>query len=132
MLTLLFHPRLADCRRLFLRNYEVPVKIGVNESEKNGAQRLLVNVDLYVPLAISTPARDLLSEVVDYNLIRNTLVEYTSKGHINLQETLCDDLARLLLAHDSVRAVKVSTEKPDVYDDCESIGVEVFHIKPDL
>jgi len=132
MLTLLFHPRLADCRRLFLRNYEVPVKIGVNASEKNGAQRLFVNVDLYVPLAISTPTRDLLSEVVDYNLIRNTLVEYAAKGHINLQETLCDDIARLLLAHESVRAVKVSTEKPDIYDDCESIGVEVFHIKQDM
>ena len=132
MLTLLFHPRLSDCRRLFLRNYEIPVKIGVNDSEKNGTQRLFVNVDLYVPLAISTPTKDLLSEVVDYNLIRNTLVEYAAKGHINLQETLCDDIARLLLAHNSVRAVKVSTEKPDVYDDCDGIGVEVFHIKQDM
>ena len=25
----LLHPKLKDCRRLFLHNYEVPVKIGV-------------------------------------------------------------------------------------------------------
>ncbi len=34
-----------------------------------------------------------------------------------------------MLAHPKVRAVRVSTEKPDVYPDCESVGVEVFHIK---
>lgn len=43
----LLHPKLKDCRRLFLHNYEVPVKIGVYDFEKKGAQRLLINVDLY-------------------------------------------------------------------------------------
>jgi dihydroneopterin aldolase len=28
-----------------------------------------------------------------------------------------------------VLAARVSTEKPDVYPDCESVGVEVFRIK---
>lgn len=131
MLTLLIHPRLADCRRLFLRNYEVPVNIGVHDFEKKGAQRLLVNVDLYIPLALSTPEHDQLTEVVDYSFMRETLVTRAEQGHINLQETLCDDVARLLLAHPSVRAVRVTTEKPDVYEDCDSVGVEVFHIKPE-
>jgi dihydroneopterin aldolase len=129
MLTLLLHPKLSDCRRLFLRNYEVPVKIGVDDIEKKGAQRLLVNIDLYIPLALSTPSRDQLDEVIDYNFMRETLVKRAEQGHINLQETLCDEVAHLLLAHPSVRAVRVSTEKPDVYADCESVGVEVFHIK---
>jgi len=129
MLTLLLHPKLSDCRRLFLRNYEVPVKIGVDDIEKKGAQRLLVNIDLYIPLALSTPSRDQLDEVIDYNFMRETLVKRAEQGHINLQETLCDEVAHLLLAHPGVRAVRVSTEKPDVYADCESVGVEVFHIK---
>jgi dihydroneopterin aldolase len=53
-----------------------------------------------------------------------------SRGHIHLQETLCDDVADLMLAHPKVRAVRVSTEKPDVYPDCQSVGVEIFRIKP--
>ena len=125
----LLHPRLKDCRRLFLRNYEVPVNIGVHDFEKKRAQRLLINVDLYIPLALSTPVNDQLTEVVDYSFIRDTLFERTSRGHINLQETLCDDVARLLLKHPLVCAVRVSSEKPDVYEDCESIGVEVFRFK---
>jgi dihydroneopterin aldolase len=38
-------------------------------------------------------------------------------------------LAALLLQHPAVRAVRVATEKLDVYPDCESVGVEVFRIK---
>ena len=54
MLSILHHPQLADCRRLFLRNYEVSINIGVHEFEKKGEQRVLINVDLYIPLALST------------------------------------------------------------------------------
>ena len=50
MLSALSHPQLRDCRRLFLRNYEVMINIGVHDFEKKGEQRVLINVDLYVPL----------------------------------------------------------------------------------
>ena len=61
--------------------------------------------------------------------MRETVVQRMAGGHVHLQETLCDDVARTLLAHPKVLAVRVSTEKHDVYPDCESVGVEVFHIK---
>jgi 7,8-dihydroneopterin aldolase/epimerase/oxygenase len=129
MLSFLSHPVLADCRRLFLRNYEVQINIGVHEFEKKGEQRVLINVDLFIPLALSTPTEDHLQEVVDYDFMRDTIAKRMAQGHIHLQETLCDDVARAMLTHPKVKAVRVSTEKPDVYPDCESVGVEVFHVK---
>lgn len=125
----LTHPRLADCRRLFLRNYEVWINIGVHDFEKKGEQRVVVNVELYVPLAQSTPQADQLAEVLDYDFIRRSIMERVKRGHIHLQETLVDDLLRDMLAHPQVRAARVSTEKPDVYPDCDAVGVEVFAIK---
>ena len=122
-------PLLTTCRRVFLRNYEVWINIGVHEFEKRAEQRVIINVDLYVPLDMSTPKADDLDEVVDYDFIRRTVATRLSKGHIHLQETLCDDVAAALLAHPNVRAVAVSTEKPDVYPDCDAVGVEVFRIK---
>ncbi|HWT35724.1 MAG TPA: dihydroneopterin aldolase [Paraburkholderia sp.] len=127
----LLHPRLADCRRLFLRNYEVHINIGVHAFEKRGEQRVVINVELFVPLALSTPVEDKLREVVDYDFMRSTIAKRVSLGHIHLQETLCDDLAKALIAHPQVRAVRLSTEKPDVYPDCDAVGVEVFRIKED-
>ncbi len=121
---------LLDCRRLFLRNYTVNINIGVHEFEKKGEQRVLINVDLYIPLAQSTPQADDLAEVVDYDFIRSTVAQRISRGHIHLQETLCDDLLASMLAHPRVKAARVSTAKPDVYPDCEAVGCEVFGIKP--
>ena len=122
-------PLLSTCRRLFLRNYEVWINIGVHEFEKRAEQRVIINVELYVPLAVSTPQADDLGEVVDYDFIRRTVAQRLSKGHIHLQETLCDDLLREVLKHPKVQAARVSTAKPDVYPDCEAVGVEVFGAK---
>jgi dihydroneopterin aldolase len=129
MLSALSHPSLRNCRRLFLRNYEVMINIGVHDFEKKGEQRVLINVELYIPLEMSTPKADQLSEVVDYDFMRETVAQRISKGHIHLQETLCDDMVEAMLAHPRVRAAGVSTMKPDVYADCEGVGVEVFRIK---
>ncbi len=128
-MTSLLDPRLADCRRLFLRNYVVDANIGIHAFEKEGAQRLALNVDLYVPLALSTPRHDKIHEVLDYDFIRLTIRHRIDQGHINLQETLVDDIARSLLAHPAVRAVRVASEKPDVYPDVDAVGIEVLHFK---
>jgi len=114
---------------VFLKSYALPVRIGVHDFERVGPQRLLIDVDLYVPLVASTPREDRLDEVVDYDFIRHAIAERVAQGHIGLQETLCDEIAARMLAHPQVRAVRVSTEKPDVYADCAAVGVEVFHIK---
>jgi dihydroneopterin aldolase len=129
MQSLLTNPCLQDCRRLFLRNYEVWINIGVHDFEKKGEQRVLINVDLFVPLAQSTPRADKLEEVLDYDFIRRSIAERVQRGHVHLQETLADDVLKLMLAHPQVKAARVSTEKPDVYPDCEAVGVEVFGMK---
>jgi len=129
MLSALSHPQLSNCRRIFLRNYALDVNIGIHDFERRGAQRVVINVDLFVDLAQTTPHQDKIFEVVDYDFIRQSIRARIGRGHINLQETLCDDIARTLLAHPAVRAVRVSTEKPDVYPESEGVGVEVFHVK---
>ena len=119
-------PQLEDCRRLFLRNYEIFVNIGVYDHEKIKPQRLIINIDLYVPLHTCNPENDQLEEVVDYDFMRTSVTDRIARGHIQLQETLCDDLAKDMLSHPKVRAVRISTMKPDIYPDCDGIGVEVF------
>jgi dihydroneopterin aldolase len=123
------HPSLLHCRRLFLSNFEVNMNIGVHDFEKKGEQRVIVNVDLYVPLTQNTPHSDELHEVVDYDFMRQTIADIIAIGHIQLQETLCDEIAKRMLAHPLVFATRVSTEKPDVYPDCKSVGVEIFRMK---
>jgi 7,8-dihydroneopterin aldolase/epimerase/oxygenase len=116
---------LLKCRRLFLRGLTVQAHIGIHDFELHAAQRIVIDVDLYVSFAGTSPKDDRIDEVVDYDFIRAV-----AQGHINLQETLCDDILTHLLEHTGVMAARVSTRKPDVYPDCEAVGVEVFRAKP--
>lgn len=125
----LLDPRLQDCRRVFLIDHVVQVRIGVHDFEKRGAQRLMFNVDLFVPLVDSTPRADNLAEVVDYDFIRDVIARHVDRDHVQLQETLCDAIAASLLEHPKVRACRVSTHKPDVYADCAAVGIEIFRFK---
>ena len=123
------HPALLNCRRLFLRDYEIDMNIGVHDFEKKAPQRVIFNVDLYIPLEMNTPTQDQLDEVVDYEFMRDVIKAIAFKGHIQLQETLCDDIAAAMMLHPKVFAASVSTAKPDAYADCHSVGVEVFRMK---
>lgn len=125
----LLDPRLSQCRRIFLRDATFDASIGVQPRERAGAQRLRINVDLFVALAQSTPGQDRLAEVIDYDFARETIRRRIARGHVNLQETLVDDLARALLDHPGVVAVRVSTEKLDVYDEVAGVGVEVLRFR---
>lgn len=117
------------CRRIFLRNHVVEVQIGVHTHEKHAPQRVIFNVELFVPYAQSTPRADRLAEVVDYDFVRLLIARRVQRGHIELQETLCDELADEIIRHPQVQAVRLSSAKPDVYPDCEAVGVEVFRYK---
>lgn len=119
------------CRRLFLRDIERTVSIGIHDFELATPQRILIDVDLFVPLAASSPQHDAIAEVVDYDFVRECIDQVLARGHINLQETLCDEIVRLLLAHPQVVTVRVATRKPDVYPDTQAVGVERIAFKAD-
>ena len=121
-----------SCRRIFLRDHAVSVQIGAHAFEKGHAQRVIFNVELFVPYAHSTPQSDSLSEVVDYDFVREVIARRVAGGHVELQETLCDDLATRMLEHPRIWAVRLSSCKPDVYPDCAGVGVEVFRMKESI
>ncbi len=126
----LLDPRLHDCRRIFLHDFALEVSIGFHDFEREAKQRVLINVDLFVPIAASTSGADHVGEVVDYDFIRHGIIGWAGSRHFNLQETLLDGIVDICFAQAAVSAVRASTQKPDVYPDCRTIGVEVFRFRP--
>lgn len=120
------HEQLADCRRIFLKELSIEASIGFHDFEKLAPQRVLISVDLYVPVSASTSVRDDVSDVIDYDFIRTGIARIAQSRHFNLQETLVDEICQLCLSRAGVRAVRVESQKPDVYPDCKTIGIEVF------
>lgn len=114
----------GETRRIFLRNLSVEASIGIHAHEKTARQRLLINVELFVaPLPV---IHDAIDQVLDYDFVRQGIAGLVAARHYNLQETLCQDIMALCLARPEVLSARVSTEKPDVYPDCQGVGYEIF------
>jgi len=120
--------KLGRTRRIFLSNFETRISMGIHDFEKKARQRVMINVDLYLE-PDARIERDHISETVDYDFLRREIGVLADSGHFHLQETFCEKILAICLARPGVVAVRVSSEKPDVYPDCESIGFEIFGTK---
>jgi dihydroneopterin aldolase len=119
---------LGRARRIFLKNFETRISIGVHDFERQARQRVIVNVDLYLD-PDGKVERDHIDETVDYDFVRREIAALADSGHFNLQETFCEKILAICLARPGVLAARVSSEKLDVYPDCESVGFEVFRAR---
>jgi dihydroneopterin aldolase len=116
-------------RRIILRNVQVEAKVGLHPWEMHPERptRLIVNVEIFVP--VGTPAEEKAAIFVDYDPIRDALRCWPQRPHTPLLETLVDELAELCLAHPRAAACRVSIMKPDVFNEAEGAGVEVYRLK---
>ncbi|MEY4676688.1 MAG: hypothetical protein RLZZ470_1195 [Pseudomonadota bacterium] len=118
-------PRLAtECRLLSLSQFERLVHIGVHDFEKKSAQRMWFDFDICVRLVHAPAQQDDISQTLDYDFLRELVIQTTGDTHHELQETLCDAMLNSLMAHPLIVAARVQTRKPDVYADCASVGTE--------
>jgi dihydroneopterin aldolase len=114
--------------RVMLRGLQTHAHVGLHAWEKHPERptRLIVNVDLLAPtegpLGTTTPH-------IDYDAIRHALQAWPARPHTDLLETLAEELVALCLAIPQVQACRVSVEKPDIFNDADAAGVEVFRVR---
>jgi len=128
------HPlRLADAengvRHVFVRDLVVQAEIGVHRHEKRRQQPVRINIDLTVKES-SQPLDDRVENVVDYETLVKGVRALIGAGHINLVETLAEQIAGLALSDNRVLSTRVRVEKIQVMKDAESVGVEIERRRP--
>ena len=111
-------------RSVFIRDLVLTALVGVHRHEKNGQQRVRINLDMDVPEP-GEPIQDKLVEVVCYEEIVLGIRAIVNAGHINLLETLAERIASKILSDDRISVVRVRIEKLDVFADAASVGVEI-------
>ncbi|MFO1079611.1 MAG: dihydroneopterin aldolase [Reyranellaceae bacterium] len=110
-------------RRIFIRDFRLPVSIGIHDFELDGPQTVVINVELALAPADRAHG-DQIANVLDYDVVHDGIAALATSRHFNLQETLVEAILELCLAQPGVVEARVSTEKPDVYPDCR-VGYEV-------
>lgn len=106
----------------------VQIGLGIHDHERAAPQRVELNVAMRC--VYDAPPADEIDAVVDYDYLRTGIHDLAGRGHIELQETLCDAVAALALAADPrVVEVRVRSMKLDVYPDAR-VGCEVVRGRP--
>ena len=115
-------------RHVFVRDLMLDAHIGVHQHEKQGQQRIRVNVDLAVWEKDVDGIGDQLANVVCYEEVVSGIRALVAEGHVNLVETLAEQIAALCLEDRRVRVARVRVEKLDVFADAASVGVEIERV----
>lgn len=118
---------IADARRrirhLFVRDLTLVCRIGAYPHERQMWQRVRVNLDLGV--ADDAAVDDDLARVVDYHALVERVRQTAGARHVNLVETLAEEIAAVCLEDPRVRSVRVRVEKLDAIPEAASVGVEI-------
>lgn len=112
----------APFDRVFVHDLVLDAEIGVYSHEKGVTQRARFSVDIEV-VPTDQAVEDEISRVLDYDMIISTIKEVLARGHIQLVETLADEIATRCLSHPRAASVKVRIEKLD--KEPGAVGVEI-------
>lgn len=110
--------------RITLDSLEVEADIGFHDFEIGSPQRLLVTVDIWLDDTAPPPDDD-PGAAWDYDLLRCEVRRIAGERRFNLQETLVHAIYRRFAALRGVRALRVSSAKPDIYSDARGVGIEI-------
>jgi len=109
--------------KVFIRDLVLSARIGVHQHERLANQRVRINLEL--GYAEHPAINDDLDNVVCYAELMTGIRHVVASGHINLVETLADRIAKTCLEDRRVQSAKVKVEKLDVFQEAESVGVEI-------
>ncbi|MBN41904.1 MAG: diguanylate cyclase [Alphaproteobacteria bacterium] len=121
--------RWPEVRKIFFRNLQVDMQIGVHAHEKGRIQPVRINIVMYMNAGI-VPRADSITEVFNYDLVYAGVQDLVEGRHINLQETLAGEIASMCLDFEEVLAVRISTEKTDIYPVVDGVGYELVRMRP--
>jgi dihydroneopterin aldolase len=96
--------------KIFVKDYIKDANIGIYAEEKGVTQQIRLTVDAYLaPGVVSTV--DEMVEVPSYTDIIDAIDHLIGRGHINLVETLAEEIATMLLGDTRIGGVRVLVEK---------------------
>ncbi|PRD41467.1 dihydroneopterin aldolase [Phyllobacterium phragmitis] len=107
--------------KIFVRDFVLPVQIGTYSFEHGKAQKVRFDVTADV-LRVTLNPED-MRHVVSYDLIMDGIRSIVARGHIELAETLAEQVAAFVLEHPRVTRVVVRAEKLELGPG--GVGVEI-------
>ena len=114
-------------RRFVISQINVICSIGIHDFERVEKQRITVDLEVLLS-ADKEPQVDHIEQALNYDTIREMVVEIATSRHFDLQETLARTIFDTVQALSTVDALMVRTAKPDVYEDVQSVAYQLSNL----
>ena len=116
--------RAGEVGKVFISDLVVRGIIGVNDSERESPQEIVINLGLFTDLH-RAGATDDIADCVDYQVVAEKVTAHAESARRFTVEALAADIARIGLGEPGVERVLVRVEKPGAVRSCRSVGVEI-------
>ena len=116
----------GDHVRVLLSDVAVDVRIGLHPWERHPERptRLIVNVEMFAAWPLAQ------GDFIDYDRVRDHIASWRGRDHVELLETLVEELIGVCLDLPPVEACRVRIVKPDIFPEAAAAGVEIFRRRP--
>jgi 7,8-dihydroneopterin aldolase/epimerase/oxygenase len=122
----------GDSIRIFLRDFRIELRVGVNPEEQDTSQPVIINAE--VEAAVPHRYKDLketsLERVINYASLHAFIQDELPKlGHIPLLETVAEQIIAFCFLDKRVEKVRVRLEKPQILPGAAGAGIEIFRLR---
>jgi len=114
-------------RHIFVRDLVLDASIGIHPHERTQKQKISISLNVAViemDAELNANNRT-IDDVVCYEALSNKIRALIARGHIELVETLAEDIANDVLGDKRILMIRVRIEKPDAIHDAAAVGVEI-------
>lgn len=120
-----------SCIITFVEDLEVVMSIGICDHERAAGfkQRVLVSVKLFRNQA-RLQAQN-IEDCLNYAELHDYIAAWADRDHVDLLETLAEELVEKSLSDPRIDACWVRVAKPDIFEDSNAVGVEFYTKRED-
>lgn len=113
--------------QIFIEALQLDARIGVFDHEYGTTQR--VQFDLEIDLRPPDEGGYTLSNIVRYDRVVDDIRALVSSGHIELVETMAEQVAAIVLNYEGVARVSVRVAKLAAISEANGVGIRISRTK---
>ncbi len=115
---------LQEKYNIIVRDYIIAAEVGAYKHEYNKKQKLCFNLCVQT---LKNKKTDNIENVFSYDIILDAITSVTKDKHLELLESLAEEVCDMVLSHPLVLCVKIRIEKLELING--AVGVELTRVK---
>ena len=111
-------------KKILIKELILDLKLGYYEFEKEDAQKIKFNLEVFYEDKKPTNDGDIKS-IVNYGKIVKLIKKLTKNKHYNFLESLAEDVFDVLFKDKRIGKIMLQIEKLEILKECSSVGIQI-------